>query len=182
MTSETPRPAAPADDATRPSPGVDWFDDAVLYQVYPQSFADSDGDGIGDLRGVIEHLDHIESLGVNTLWFNPCFTSPFVDAGYDVADYLTIAPRYGTNDDMIELVAEAKRRGIRVMLDLVAGHTSIEHPWFQEELHAEGPSPMGDRYVWSATEPPGRWADDLPALPPGCRRQVRDRLVPQELL
>lgn len=145
--------------------GTHWFDDAVLYQVYPQSFADSDGDGIGDLRGVIERLEYIESLGVNTLWFNPCFTSPFVDAGYDVADYLTIAPRYGTNDDMVELVAEAKRRGIRVMLDLVAGHTSIDHPWFQDELHADGPSPLGDRYVWSSIEPTSRWDDDVPGTP-----------------
>ncbi len=145
--------------------GAQWFDDAVLYQIYPQSFADSDGDGIGDLRGVIDRLDYIQSLGVNTLWFNPCFTSPFVDAGYDVADYLQIAPRYGTNDDMVELVADAQRRGIRVMLDLVAGHTSIAHHWFQEELHADGPSPLGDRYVWSATAPSAHWADDLPGTP-----------------
>ncbi len=146
-----------------------WFDDAVLYEIYPQSFADSDGDGIGDLRGVIDRLDHIASLGVNTIWFNPCFESPFVDAGYDVADYLRIAPRYGTNDDMVELVAGAGRRGIRVLLDLVAGHTSIEHPWFQEELHAPGPSPLGDRYVWSETEPTRRWASDLAGTPTWVR-------------
>lgn len=81
--------------------------DAVLHEIYPQSFADSDGDGIGDLRGVIGRLDHIASLGVGTLWFNPCFASPFVDAGHDVSDYLRIAHRYGTNEDMVELVAEA---------------------------------------------------------------------------
>src|SRR3982750_2176306 len=128
--------------------GGQWLQDAVLYEVYPQSFADSDGDGVGDLRGVIDRLDHIASLGVDAIWFNPCFASPFVDAGYDVADYLRIAPRYGTNDDLTELVARARERGIRVILDLVAGHTSIEHPWFATELAAEGPDAAGDRYIW----------------------------------
>ncbi len=145
--------------------GGDWLTDAVMYEIYPQSFADSDGDGIGDLRGVIDHLDHIASLGVDVLWFNPCFASPFVDAGYDVADYLTIAPRYGTNDDMIELVERARQRGIRVMLDLVAGHTSIEHPWFQRELAADGPDPDGDRYIWCDTLPTRTWSLDMPGTP-----------------
>ena len=134
--------------------GTEWFADAIVYEIYPQSFADSNGDGIGDFRGVIDHLDHLEWLGVDTIWFNPCFDSPFVDAGYDVRDYLKVAPRYGTNDDLIELVREARARGIRVLLDLVAGHTSIEHPWFQAELHADGPDPEGDRYVWCETPPP----------------------------
>ena len=147
----------------------DWLADAVLYEIYPQSFADANGDGIGDLRGVIDHLDHIASLGVDVIWFNPCFVSPFVDAGYDVADYLTIAPRYGTNDDMVELVAKARERGIRVLLDLVAGHTSIEHPWFQQELAAAGPDPAGDRYIWSEELPRGKWALDLPGTPAWVR-------------
>jgi maltose alpha-D-glucosyltransferase/alpha-amylase len=142
--------------------GTDWLADAVLYQIYPQSFADADGDGIGDLRGVIERLDHLSWLGVDTIWFNPCFVSPFVDAGYDVADYLQIAPRYGSNEDMVELIAAAKERGIRVLLDLVAGHTSDQHPWFQRELAASGPDPAGDRYVW-CDEPPYRdTAGDIP--------------------
>ena len=145
--------------------GADWIADAVLYEIYPQSFADANGDGIGDLRGVIERLDHIASLGVDTIWFNPCFASPFVDAGYDVSDYLTIAPRYGTNDDMVELVTVAKERGIRILLDLVAGHTSIEHPWFQKELHADGPDPAGDRYVWCEQLPPRVWPHDVPGRP-----------------
>ena len=153
---------------------ADWLADAVLYEIYPQSYADSDGDGIGDLRGVIDHLDHIESLGVTAIWFNPCFASPFVDAGYDVSDYLRIAPRYGTNDDLVELVAEAAKRGIRVILDLVAGHTSIEHPWFQREMNAAGPDPEGDRYVWCEELPVGGWGTDLPGTPawvpsPGSR-------------
>ncbi|MFI7541884.1 alpha-amylase family glycosyl hydrolase [Actinoplanes sp. NPDC049599] len=149
--------------------GGDWLADAVLYEIYPQSFADADGDGIGDLRGVIDHLDHIASLGVDTLWFNPCFASPFVDAGYDVADYLTIAPRYGTNDDMVELVARARERGIRVLLDLVAGHTSDEHPWFRRELAADGPDPAGDRYVWCEELPARAWALDTPGTPAWVR-------------
>jgi len=132
---------------------ADWLADAVMYEIYPQSFADSDGDGIGDLRGVIDHLEHLSWLGVDTIWFNPLFASPFVDAGYDVSDYLQVAPRYGTNDDLVELVAAARERGIRVLLDLVAGHTSVEHAWFQQELQADGPDPLGDRYVW---------ADDVP--------------------
>jgi len=143
----------------------DWLADAVVYEIYPQSFADSNGDGIGDLRGVIERLDHIESLGVDTLWFNPCFASPFVDAGYDVSDYLQVAPRYGTNADLVELVEAARERGIRVLLDLVAGHTSIEHPWFQAELHADGPSPEGDRYVWCEDLPAWAWDSDIPGTP-----------------
>jgi glycosidase len=145
--------------------GSDWLHDAVMYEVYPQSFADSNGDGIGDLRGVIERLDHIASLGVDTLWFNPCFASPFVDAGYDVSDYLRIAPRYGSNEEMLELVAEAKRRGIRVLLDLVAGHTSIDHPWFKRELQADGPDPEGDRYVWRKELPVREWSLDVPGTP-----------------
>ncbi len=144
--------------------GADWLADAVLYEIYPQSFADSDGDGIGDLRGVIDRLDHLAWLGVDTIWFNPCFASPFADAGYDVADYLLIAPRYGTNDDLVELVGKARDRGIRVLLDLVVGHTSIEHPWFQAELNADGPHADGDRYVW-CDEPPHRdTAGDLPGV------------------
>src|SRR4051794_32093529 len=149
--------------------GRDWLADAVMYEIYPQSFADSDGDGIGDLRGVIDHLDHIASLGADVIWFNPCFASPFVDAGYDVADYLTIAPRYGTNDDMVELVAKARERGIRVLLDLVAGHTSIEHPWFATELAAEGRDAAGDRDIWCEALPARTWAGDIPGTPAWVR-------------
>lgn len=141
---------------------ADWIKDAVIYEIYPQSFADSDGDGIGDLRGVIDHLDHLAWLGVTTIWFNPCFESPFVDAGYDVSDYLRIAPRYGTNDDMVELVAQAGRRGIRVLLDLVAGHTSDQHAWFRAELDADGPNPEGDRYVWAVDPPLRDTSRDVP--------------------
>ena len=139
---------SPGTDGGEAAP-TDWLSEAILYEIYPQSFADSNGDGIGDLPGVLAHLDHLRWLGIDTIWFNPCFASPFVDAGYDVADYLRVAPRYGTNDDMVTLIEAARDRGIRVLLDLVAGHTSIEHRWFQAELNATGADPEGDRYVWS---------------------------------
>ncbi len=115
----------------------EWLEEAVFYQIYPQSFYDANNDGIGDIRGIIEKLDYIESLGVNAVWLNPCFVSPFLDAGYDVADFYKVAPRYGTNSDLKRLFKKAHRRGIRVCLDLVAGHTSIEHPWFKASCRHE---------------------------------------------
>jgi glycosidase len=132
-----------------------WLSDAVLYQIYPQSYADSGGDGIGDLPGIAEHLDYLAWLGVTAVWLNPCFVSPMRDAGYDVADYLTIAPRYGNNDDLAALADEARRRGIRLLLDLVAGHTSDTHSWFVESAHDEG----DHRYIWAD---PGLGGDRLP--------------------
>ncbi|GAA4203346.1 alpha-amylase family glycosyl hydrolase [Actinocatenispora rupis] len=136
-----------------PTSSPSWLTDAVLYQIYPQSFADSDGDGIGDLAGITARLDHLAWLGVTAVWLSPCFASPFRDAGYDVSDYLTVAPRYGTNADLARLVEAAGRRGIRVLLDLVVGHTSVEHPWFL----AAADDPTDGRYVWADTVP----------LPPG---------------
>ena len=102
----------------------EWLETAVFYEIYPQSFLDTNGDGIGDLNGIIEKLDYIRELGCNALWLNPCFDSPFGDAGYDVADYCRIAPRYGTNADAQRLFNEAHARGMHVILDLVPGHTS----------------------------------------------------------
>ncbi|MFT3875370.1 MAG: alpha-amylase family glycosyl hydrolase [Propioniciclava sp.] len=155
-----PATASSLHAAQAPTPPA-WLADGVIYEIYPQSFADSNGDGIGDLRGVMEHLDYLSWLGVDTLWFNPCFASPFRDAGYDVSDYLRIAPRYGTNDDLVALVGAAKDRGIRVLLDLVAGHTSIEHPWFQHSANTPG----DDRYIWSAR--PGAGFVPSPGSRPG---------------
>jgi maltose alpha-D-glucosyltransferase/alpha-amylase len=130
--------------------------DAVLYQIYPQSFADSNGDGIGDFPGALERLDYLAWLGVDAVWFSPCFRSPFADAGYDVADYLTVAPRYGTNDDLVDLIDAARSRDIRVLLDLVAGHTSDQHPWFRQ--WADDPS--DHRFIGSAKvgSPAGVWS------------------------
>ena len=125
-----------------------WLNTAVFYEVYPQSFFDTNGDGIGDINGITEKLDYILSLGCNALWINPCFDSPFHDAGYDVRDYKKVAPRYGTNDDLIRCFQEAHRRGMHVLLDLVPGHTSEEHPWFLDSQKAE-PGPYRDRYIWT---------------------------------
>ena len=130
---------------TVPPAPAHWLTQAVFYEIYPQSFADSDGDGVGDFPGVLAHLDHLQWLGVNTIWFNPCFASPFTDAGYDVSDYLQVAPRYGSNDDLVRFVAAAAGRGIRVLLDLVAGHTSDQHPWFL----ASAADPSDHRYIWA---------------------------------
>lgn len=125
-----------------------WLKDAVFYEIYPQSFYDTNGDGIGDLPGIIEKLDYVKSLGCNALWINPCFDSPFRDAGYDVRDYKKVAPRYGTNDDLVRLFEAAHAKGIRVLLDLVPGHTSEQHPWFVESQKAEKNAYSG-RYIWT---------------------------------
>jgi maltose alpha-D-glucosyltransferase/alpha-amylase len=129
-----------------------WLKTAVFYQVYPQSFADSNGDGIGDLPGLIAKLDYIKSLGVTALWLNPIFESPFGDAGYDISDFRKVAPRYGTNDDAIRLFKEAHKRGLRVVLDLVAGHTSDQHPWFKSAV-TDLNSLYRDYYIFTGREP-----------------------------
>ncbi|MDR0759266.1 MAG: hypothetical protein LBF74_04055 [Treponema sp.] len=125
-----------------------WLEAAVFYEIYPQSFLDTNGDGIGDFEGIIRKLDYIKDLGCNALWLNPCFDSPFKDAGYDVRDYKKAASRYGTNDDLTRLFTEAHKRDMRVLLDLVPGHTSEEHPWFLESKNAE-PTEYRNRYIWS---------------------------------
>lgn len=126
----------------------EWFQSAIGYQVYPQSYQDANGDGIGDLPGLIGRLDYIQSLGVTALWVNPCFASPFGDAGYDISDFRNVAPRYGTNADLVRLFREAGRRGIRVLLDLVPGHTSLEHPWFKASCRPRR-NARTDRYIWT---------------------------------
>ncbi len=125
-----------------------WLDNAVFYEIYPQSFKDTNSDGIGDFNGIIEKLDYISELGCNCIWMNPCFESPFSDAGYDVADYYKAAPRYGTNDDLKRLFEEVHKRNMHILLDLVPGHTSVQHQWFLESMKA-GKNEYTDRYVWS---------------------------------
>jgi glycosidase len=148
-------------DMPRVSPSVPaWLEQAVFYQIYPQSFFDSSGDGVGDLPGIERRLDYVESLGVRGVWINPCFESPFQDAGYDVSDYYKVAPRYGTNEDLRRLMAEAGRRGIRVLLDLVPGHTSIEHPWFRASSRHQT-NEYSDWYVWTDSV----WESQVPGLP-----------------
>jgi alpha-glucosidase len=126
-----------------------WWRDAVVYQIYPRSFQDSDGDGVGDLRGIAQRLDHLGYLGVDALWLSPIYPSPLADFGYDVSDYTAVDPVFGSLEDLDELVREAHARGLRVLLDLVPSHTSIEHPWFREHP---------DWYIWSPVDgPPNNW-------------------------
>jgi alpha-glucosidase len=123
--------------------------DAVVYQIYPRSFQDSDGDGVGDLRGIESRLDHLTWLGVDALWLSPIYPSPLADFGYDVSDYEDVDPVYGSLDDFARLVDAAHERGLQVLMDLVPCHTSIEHPWFTEHP---------DWYVWSPVDgPPNNW-------------------------
>ena len=125
-----------------------WLSNAIFYEIYPQTFYDSNGDGIGDIQGIIQKLDYLGRLGINAIWLNPCFEFPFQDAGYDVANYYKVAQRYGTNADLEELFQKAGTYGIRVLLDLVPGHTSIEHSWFQQSQKAQN-NPFSDWYIWN---------------------------------
>ena len=128
---------------------ANWLKDAVFYEIYPQSFYDTNGDGIGDIPGIIAKLDYVKSLGCNALWINPWYDSPFADAGYDVRDYKAVAPRYGTMADAEALFRTAHEKGIRVLLDLVPGHTSEEHPWFLESSREHPDEAYADRYIWT---------------------------------
>lgn len=124
-----------------------WWQSAVVYQVYPRSFADSDGDGIGDLRGVIEHLDYLNELGVDVVWLSPIYASPHDDNGYDISDYRVIDPLFGTFDDFDELLEGMHARGMKLVMDLVVNHTSDEHPWFIESASSTD-NPKRDWYWW----------------------------------
>jgi alpha-glucosidase len=137
-----------------PSGAQPWWQRAVLYQVYIRSFADSDGDGVGDLRGIVDHLDYLDWLGVDALWLSPVTVSPDKDWGYDVADYTGIQPAFGDLSVLDELVGHAASRDIRVILDVVPNHTSDRHPWFQEARDSRD-SPRRDWYVWADPKPDG---------------------------
>ena len=132
-----------------------WWQTAVFYQIYPRSFADGNGDGIGDFPGIISKLDYLVSLGVDALWLSPHFPSPNWDCGYDISDYTNVAPEYGTLDDFKRFLSEAHKRNLRVILDLVLNHTSDEHPWFIESKSSRN-NPKADWYVWVDT-PPNNW-------------------------
>ncbi|CAI3254347.1 alpha-glucosidase [Enterococcus cecorum] len=125
-----------------------WWQEVVVYQIYPRSFKDSNGDGIGDLPGIIEKLDYLEKLGIGAIWLSPVYQSPNDDNGYDISDYEAIMTEFGTMEDMDRLIAEAKKRNIRIIMDLVVNHTSDEHAWFVEARKSKG-NPYRDYYVWA---------------------------------
>ncbi|MDE6518123.1 MAG: glucohydrolase, partial [Acetatifactor sp.] len=124
-----------------------WWKSAVIYQIYPRSFADSNGDGIGDLQGIISKLDYLENLGIDAIWLSPVCKSPQDDNGYDISDYQDIDPMFGTLRDMEELIEEAGKHHIRIIMDLVLNHSSDEHRWFQEAKKSKE-NPYHDYYVW----------------------------------
>ncbi|AQY00427.1 MULTISPECIES: glycoside hydrolase family 13 protein [Microbacterium] len=145
------------------APGSEWWRSAVIYQIYPRSFADASGDGIGDLPGITSRLDSLKELGVDAIWLSPFMTSPQRDAGYDVADYRDVDPLFGTLDDFDTMLDEAHARGIRVVVDLVPNHSSAQHAWFQEALKAAPGSPERARYIFrdgkgeNGELPPNNW-------------------------
>jgi glycosidase len=134
------------------APDVDreWWKEAVVYQIYPRSFNDSDGDGIGDIPGIVEKVDYLEKLGVDVVWLNPVYESPMADNGYDIADYQSIHPEFGTMDDWERLLEELHSRDMRLIMDLVVNHTSDEHEWFVKSR--EGDEQYDDYYHWHARE------------------------------
>jgi alpha-glucosidase len=152
--------AAKAADAE----GHQWWQNAVFYEIYPRSFADSNNDGIGDLNGITSKLDYLKDLGVDAIWISPCFPSPQVDFGYDVSDYENIDPMYGTLADFDNLASEAKKRGIRVILDFVVNHTSNQHKWFLDSKSSRT-SEHRDWYIWrdgkGPGQPPNNWVSDF---------------------
>lgn len=139
-----------------------WWKEGVVYQIYPRSFRDSNGDGIGDLRGIIEKLDYIASLGIDMVWLNPIYASPNKDNGYDISDYEAIMGEFGSLEDFDELLAGLHARGIRLIMDLVVNHSSSEHPWFKDALRSKD-SPRRDYYIWR----PGR-VEGPPTAWPAC--------------
>lgn len=142
-----------------------WWRNTAIYQIYPRSYFDSSGNGIGDLAGIISKLDYIKDLGFETIWFSPFFNSPQADFGYDVSDYYQAAPEYGTQDDIFLLIKEVHKRNLKVVFDLVLNHTSDQHPWFLESRGSQD-NPKRDWYIWSdgkGNKPPNNWK----ALPGG---------------
>ena len=124
-----------------------WWKESVVYEIYPRSFKDSNGDGIGDIQGIIEKLDYLKDLGVNVLWIGPIFQSPMDDNGYDISDYQDIHPDYGTVEDYDRLLEEAHKRDIKILVDLVVNHTSDEHKWFDESRKSVD-NPYREYYIW----------------------------------
>jgi alpha-glucosidase len=166
ITAQQSAPAAAAESEERER---DWWNNAVVYEVYPRSFQDSDGDGVGDLNGITSRLDYLKELGVDAIWLTPVYPSPQVDFGYDISDYRSIDPQYGTLADFERLVAEAKKRGIRVVMDMVLNHTSDRDPWFAASRSSRD-NPYRNWYMWrdgkgeTATDkgaPPNNWQSEF---------------------
>ena len=130
-----------------------WWQDGIIYQIYPRSFCDSNGDGYGDIPGIISKLDKLQALGIDAIWLSPVYKSPQVDNGYDIADYKSIDPMFGTMEDFDRLLAEAKARDIRIIMDLVINHTSDQHEWFQRSRRRE--EGYEDYYIWA--DKPNNW-------------------------
>ncbi|RZU66111.1 alpha-glucosidase [Microterricola gilva] len=161
--STSTEPAVIHGRAGAQNPGEEWWRSAVIYQIYPRSFADQNGDGIGDLPGITARLDALQELGVDALWLSPFYVSPQRDGGYDVADYCDVDPLFGTIADFDELLAAAHARGMRLIVDIVPNHSSVEHPWFREALAAPSGSAARARYIFregrgiDGNEPPNNW-------------------------
>ncbi len=141
-----------------------WWERGVIYQIYPRSFQDSDGDGVGDLAGIEQRLDYLASLGVDAIWLSPIFPSPMADFGYDVADYCGVDPLFGNLADFDRLLAAAHGRGFKLLLDFVPNHSSDQHPWFQESRSSRQ-NPKRDWYIWHDSAPgggpPNNWISDF---------------------
>ena len=137
-----------------------WWKEAVVYQIYPRSFMDSNGDGIGDIKGITSRLDYLQQLGISVIWLSPVYQSPNDDNGYDISDYQAIMTEFGTMEDFDEMLTEAHKRGIRILMDLVVNHTSDEHKWFVESRKKED-NPYYDYYIWRPAKegnlPPNNW-------------------------
>ena len=135
-------------------PTLPWYHKTTIYQIYPRSFHDSNGDGIGDIQGIIQKLDYIQELGFESIWISPLFASPQADFGYDISDYTDVAPEYGTLTDAIQLINEVHKRGMKIVLDMVMNHTSVEHAWFKESRSSRN-NPKSDWYIWR--DKPNNW-------------------------
>ena len=147
---------------------MSWWQSAVIYQVYPRSFQDTDGDGVGDLRGILRRIPYLIELGVDAIWISPIFRSPMADFGYDISDYTDIDPLFGTMQDFDELLAAAHDSGLKILLDLVPNHTSDQHPWFLESRRSRH-NPKRGWYLWrdpgAAGTPPTIGSRNLAAAP-----------------
>jgi alpha-glucosidase len=140
-----------------------WWRDGVIYQVYPRSFYDSDGDGLGDLPGITQKLDYIANLGVDAIWLSPFYPTPDKDFGYDISDYCDVDPRFGSLADFDDLLQAAHARGLKVVLDLVLNHTSDQHPWFQQSRSSRD-HPKRDWYLWRDLKPNGKPPNNWPSV------------------